>query len=98
MIKTVAIYVRVSSKDKGQDTDNQLYQLKEYCTKRAWSIFKVYKDHETGTKGRRGRRDFDLMFKEARGQHRFDAVLFWTLDRFSREGDVQNYNLSSAPG
>jgi predicted site-specific integrase-resolvase len=31
-----AIYARVSTIDKGQDTDNQLLQLREYCTRQGW--------------------------------------------------------------
>ena len=35
----VAIYARVSTKDKGQDTENQLAQLREFSQKRGWTIF-----------------------------------------------------------
>jgi DNA invertase Pin-like site-specific DNA recombinase len=81
----VAIYVRVSTKDKGQDVDNQLLQLKEYCTKNEYQVFKIYSDNESGQKGRKERIEFDLMFKDAH-QKIFDMLLFWSLDRFTREG------------
>jgi DNA invertase Pin-like site-specific DNA recombinase len=42
-------------------------------------------DRESGTRGRRERKDFDRMFADAE-RHRFDVLLFWALDRFSREG------------
>jgi DNA invertase Pin-like site-specific DNA recombinase len=29
--KRVAIYLRVSTKDAGQDTDNQRLQIREFC-------------------------------------------------------------------
>ncbi len=29
--KQVALYARVSTKDKGQDVENQLAQLREFC-------------------------------------------------------------------
>ena len=45
----------------------------------------VYKDNESGRKGRAEREAFDQMFTDAsKGQ--FDLVLFWSPDRFSREG------------
>ena len=48
----------------------------------------VYKDNESGRKGRTEREAFDQMFTGAsKGQ--FDLVLFWSLDRFSREGILQ---------
>ncbi|MDP8990442.1 MAG: recombinase family protein, partial [Acidobacteriota bacterium] len=37
-----AIYARVSTQDKGQDTDNQLHQLREYCARQGWSISEEY--------------------------------------------------------
>ena len=45
----------------------------------------VYKDNESGRTGRAEREAFDQTFTDAsKGQ--FDLVLFWSLDRFSREG------------
>jgi DNA invertase Pin-like site-specific DNA recombinase len=81
----VAIYSRVSTKNKGQDTQNQIIQLKDYCKSKGYEIYKIYEDHESGSKGRKERASFDLMFKEAQ-QRKFSLVLFWSLDRFSREG------------
>jgi DNA invertase Pin-like site-specific DNA recombinase len=80
-----AIYLRVSTTGKGQDPDNQLLQLKEFCARQAWQIHRVYVDHESGKKGRRERGEFGQLFKDA-AQRRFDMVLFWSLDRFTREG------------
>ena len=37
-ITRVAIYCRVSTKDKGQDVENQLRQLREFCTKQDYPI------------------------------------------------------------
>jgi DNA invertase Pin-like site-specific DNA recombinase len=34
----IAIYARVSTKDKGQDTENQLVQLREFASKQGWQI------------------------------------------------------------
>jgi DNA invertase Pin-like site-specific DNA recombinase len=80
---TVAIYSRVSTKDKGQDVDNQLRQLREFCSKQGWDIANVYVDHASGKRG--DREAFQQMFAAA-SKREFDVVLFWSLDRFSREG------------
>jgi DNA invertase Pin-like site-specific DNA recombinase len=82
----VAIYLRVSKDDGSQETDNRLLQLREFCGR--WDgheLVAEYLDRESGTRGRRERKDFDRMFAEA-ARRRFDVLLFWALDRFSREG------------
>src|SRR6516225_9759357 len=79
----VAIYARVSMKDKGQDTRNQTDQLREYCRKQGWTIVKEYTDKASGKNGDRDQ--FKAMFAAA-SRREFDCVLFWSLDRFSREG------------
>jgi DNA invertase Pin-like site-specific DNA recombinase len=80
---TVAIYSRVSTKDKGQDCENQLRQLREFCAKQGWEIVNVFVDHASGKRG--DREAFQEMFAAA-SKRQFDVVLFWSLDRFSREG------------
>jgi DNA invertase Pin-like site-specific DNA recombinase len=82
-IKSVALCARVSTKDGRQDTENQLIALREYCAKQGWVIVEEYVDHETG--GTSKRAHFQRMFADARVR-KFDLVLFWALDRFSREG------------
>ncbi len=80
----VAIYLRVSTDD--QHAENQLLQLREFCE--LWEGHELvveYVDRESGTRGRRERKDFDRMFADAT-RRRFDVLLFWALDRFSREG------------
>jgi DNA invertase Pin-like site-specific DNA recombinase len=78
----VAIYARVSTKDKGQDPANQLHQLREFA-ERHGTIYRVYTDQESG--GKAGRTAFQQLLLEAY-QQQFDLVVFWRLDRFSREG------------
>jgi DNA invertase Pin-like site-specific DNA recombinase len=82
-IERVALYARVSTKDGRQDTENQLIALREYCAKQGWAIASEYVDHETG--GTSKRPHFQRMFADARAR-KFDLVLFWSLDRLSREG------------
>ena len=82
-IERVALYARVSTKDGRQDTENQLIALREYCAKQSWAVAGEYVDHETG--GTSKRPHFQQMFADARAR-KFDLVLFWSLDRLSREG------------
>lgn len=81
---TVAIYARVSTREK-QEIENQLRQLREYCERCGHTIYKEYIDKESGAKGRSERQAFSQMFKDA-SQKKIDLVLFWSLDRISREG------------
>jgi DNA invertase Pin-like site-specific DNA recombinase len=80
---TVAIYSRVSTRDKGQDCENQLRQLREFCAKQNWIIVHEYVDQASGKWS--DREAFQEMFAAA-SKRQFDIVLFWSLDRFSREG------------
>ena len=82
-IDRVALHARVSTKDGRQDTENQLIALRQYCAKQGWEIVGEYVDHETGGHSRRPH--FQQMLADAR-QRKFDLVLFWSLDRLSREG------------
>lgn len=79
-----AIYARVSTTDKGQDPENQMIQMREFAARMNWAIVGEYVDHVSGGKSRQTD-NFGLMFEDA-AKRRFDVVLFWALDRFSREG------------
>lgn len=80
----VAIYCRVS-KEKGQDTANQLRQLKAFATKQSWTVVRVYEEHVSGRKGEQERQELQQMFADAR-KRKWDCLLFWSLDRLSRQG------------
>jgi DNA invertase Pin-like site-specific DNA recombinase len=84
----VAIYCRVSTKDKGQDTTNQLRQLKAFAAKQDWTVVRVYEEQASGRKGESGREGLREVFKDA-AKRRWDLLLFWSLDRLSREGAFQ---------
>ncbi len=81
----VALYSRVSTSDKGQDAENQLGPLRAFCERQGYAVAGEYVDHESGRKGRRERAAFARLFEDAAAR-RFDLVVFWSLDRFSREG------------
>lgn len=80
----VALYLRVSTSDKGQNPENQLRQLRDYYQAQKWELVKEYVDYDSGSKSRDGQQ-FNRMREDARRRH-FDILLFWSLDRFSREG------------
>jgi len=81
-----ALYGRVSTKDRGQDSENQLRQLREFAAKQGWQIVKEYVDCETGATSDRA--EFQAMFQAA-SRREFDVLLFWSLDRLSREGVLE---------
>lgn len=94
----ISLYARVSTKDKGQETENQLVQLREFAAKQGWHITREYVDRETG--GTSDRAQFQAMFAEA-SRRKFELVLFWSLDRLSREGvleTLQHLNRLTACG
>jgi DNA invertase Pin-like site-specific DNA recombinase len=78
-----AIYARVSTRDKGQDNENQLRELRAFAERLGYITYKEYFDTESGSKA--DRPQFKQLFQDAHQRH-FDVVLFWALDRFSREG------------
>jgi DNA invertase Pin-like site-specific DNA recombinase len=82
----IVLYARVSTKDKGQDHRNQLHQLRDFAKAQGWDIIREYIDHASGKRG--DRPQFQTMMKAA-SMREFDLVLFWSLDRLSREGVLQ---------
>src|SRR5262249_14506264 len=84
----VAIYTRVSGQSNRQDTENQALQLREYCERQGWDYVE-YTDRRSGA--RADRTAFQKVFEDARLK-KFDLVLFWALDRFSREGVTETLN------
>ncbi len=84
-----AIYARVSTKDGRQDTENQLRQLRQFAATQNWKIVHEYVDRASGK--RSDRVEFQKMFQTA-SRREFDVLLFWSLDRLSREGTVETLN------
>jgi DNA invertase Pin-like site-specific DNA recombinase len=81
--QTCLIYARCSTRD--QETENQLAQLRDYAAKQDWRIAEEIVDVCSGGKASKDRPGLDKVFQLA---HRkvFDVLLFWSLDRLSREG------------
>jgi DNA invertase Pin-like site-specific DNA recombinase len=79
----------VSTKDKGQDHENQLRELREFVARKAsdgWVLAQEYVDRASGKTADRAA--FQRVFEDA-SRRQFDLVLFWSLDRFSREGVLE---------
>lgn len=85
----VALYARVSTKDGRQDTENQLRQLRAFAGTQGWTVIGEYVDNASGK--RSDREQFRRMFAAA-SKREFDILLFWSLDRLSREGTVETLN------
>lgn len=83
-----AIYARVSTDNKGQDPLNQLLQLREFAIRQGWEIVGEYTDEVSAKNG--DRRGFKALFADA-ARHRFDVLLFWSLDRLTREGTFKTH-------
>jgi DNA invertase Pin-like site-specific DNA recombinase len=81
-----ALYGRISTRDKGQEVENQLVQLRDFAVRQGWEIVSEFTDSESGSKS--DRPQFQEMFKAA-SQRKFDVLLFWSLDRLSREGVLE---------
>lgn len=79
----VGIYSRVSTADKGQDVENQLLALREFAERQGWEVYHEYVDHESGRTS--DRPEFKRLFEDA-AMRQIDVVLFWSLDRLTREG------------
>ncbi len=78
----VGIYARVSTKNKEQDPEMQLRELREYARQRGWTVVEEYVDH--GYSGAKDSRPaLDRMMSAAR-QRKIDVILCWKLDRFGR--------------
>lgn len=78
----VAIYTRVSTSGKGQDTEVQARELREYAARRGWAVVQEYADN--GVSGaKESRPALDRLLQDAR-RRKYDAVLCWKLDRIGR--------------
>lgn len=83
MIMRIALYARVSTRDKDQNPETQLLRLRQFVAQHPdWTIAHAYVDRASAN---------DLLHRTAwrqlqedAGKHRFDAVLVFRLDRAFR--------------
>ena len=84
----VAIYARVSKDEKDeskknyQEPKNQVDPLREWAKQRNWEIVKEYVDRGSGADPNRP--EFRKMLQDGM-MMRFNTILVWKFDRFSRE-------------
>jgi DNA invertase Pin-like site-specific DNA recombinase len=83
VVMRTAIYSRVSRDD--QQIENQMIVLRTFCRAAGHEVVVEYIDDGITGSGRKRRPAFERMMDGAR-QRRFDLLLFWSLDRLSREG------------
>lgn len=83
----VATYSRVSTVDKGQNPINQITALRDLAARNGMTVVAEFVDRETGS-GKRRRTEFERMLADAE-QRKFDVLLIWSIDRFSREGTLK---------
>ena len=68
-MKTVALYARVSTKDR-QEVKNQLTELRGYARRQKWKIVEEYVDKESGATADRPK--FKKLFADAKGDEAAD--------------------------
>ena len=82
--RRAALYVRVSTSDRGQTVENQLQPLQEAARRLGWSIVAVFKDEGiSGSQGRQKRPGLDALLKGV-ARREFDLVAAWSVCRLGR--------------
>ena len=79
-VKRAAVYARVST--DGQETENQLLQMARFVESQGWER-RDFIDHQSGKSAQRPQ--LQALFAAA-ARREVDVVVFWSLDRFTREG------------
>jgi DNA invertase Pin-like site-specific DNA recombinase len=79
----VAIYARTSTDDGRQELSNQTRELHAYAERMGWTVVSEFHDQISGRKADRPELKKAL---EAGRKRKFDVLLFWSLDRLSRQG------------
>jgi len=81
--KRVALYLRVSTNNGHQTTENQLRELTAIAKAAGWQVVATFEDKISGAKGRDKRPGLDALMKAAT-KHEFDMVAAWSVDRLGR--------------
>ena len=77
----VGLYARVST-SVGQSPEMQLVELREFATRRGWTLVGEYVDH--GVSGaKESRPALNRLMTDAK-ERNFDVVAVWKIDRFGR--------------
>jgi DNA invertase Pin-like site-specific DNA recombinase len=87
----IALYARVSLDEtdrenrRFQDPENQLVTLRDFAQAMKYEIAEEYIDRMSGANP--ARPEFRRMLQDA-SMRRFQGIIVWKLDRFSREGII----------
>ena len=82
--RRAALYVRVSTSDRGQTVENQLPPLQEAAGRLGWTLVGVFRDEGiSGAKGRQKRPGLDALLKGV-ARREFDIVAAWSVCRLGR--------------
>jgi len=81
--KRVALYLRVSTNNGHQTTQNQLRELTAIAKAAGWQVVATFEDKISGAKGRDKRPGLDALMKAAT-KREFDMVAAWSVDRLGR--------------
>jgi len=84
-LERACLWLRTSTDAKGQDPGLQRADLDRVCEQRGWEVVKVFEVEESAF-GKKPREQFQAMLEEAR-KGKFDVLVVWSMDRFSREGE-----------
>ena len=84
-----AYYLRVRT--ESQELDNQRAEIMPFIERRGWKLVHPFEDVMSGRKTEKDRPGFAAMLKAAH-QRKFDIVVFWALDRLTREGTRATLN------
>jgi len=84
-----AYYLRVST--EGQELENQRSEIRPFIERRGWELGCTFEDVVSGGKTEKHRPGFVAMLKAAH-QRKFDILVFWALDRLTREGTRATLN------
>src|ERR1700746_359802 len=82
-------YLRVST--ESQELENQRTEILPFIDRRGWKLVHTFEDVMSGRKSERDRPGFAAMLKAAH-QRKFDLLVFWALDRLTREGTRATLN------
>jgi len=77
-----ALYARVSTEDRSQDPETQLYALRQFCETAGWEGIREYVD-KARAKDYINRRQWQELQRDAR-QRKFKVVVVFRLDRVFR--------------
>src|SRR6201998_4814048 len=84
-----AYYLRIST--EAQELDNQRGEIIPFIERRGWQLVHPFEDVMSGRKTAQDRPGFAAMLKAAH-QRKFDILVFWALDRLTREGTRATLN------